>query len=134
MFLYAASRPRVNFSPSQTGDFIISSRRLILSSCKAVTSDAKSNAKLTYSSSVLATNLPNPARKAAICQYATPYGCKSHSRGGETAWFDSQNILLVAQINIIYIQVFMFIYTILQQIINMKRGRGKVNLRCRSYI
>ena len=68
MFLYAASRPRVNFSPSQTGDFIISSRRLILSSCKAFTSDAKSNAKLTYSSSVLATSLPNPAKQGKKCQ------------------------------------------------------------------
>jgi hypothetical protein len=66
MFLYAASRPRVKFSPSHTGDFIISSRRLILSSCKAVASDANSIAILTYSSSVFATSLPSPARAAAF--------------------------------------------------------------------
>ena len=61
IFLYVDSSPCVNFAPSQTGDFDISSRSVILSSPRAETSEASCNANLTYSSSVLATRRPKPA-------------------------------------------------------------------------
>lgn len=60
MFLYADSRPRVNFGPSQTGDLDIRSRRPILKFESAVTSEANCTANWTYSSSFLAIRFPNP--------------------------------------------------------------------------
>lgn len=58
---YVDSRPRMKFGPSQTGDFDIRLRRLILKLESAVTSDASCNANFTYSSSFLATRCPKPA-------------------------------------------------------------------------
>lgn len=65
---YVDSRPRMKFGPSQTGDFDIRSRRLILKLESAVTSDASCNANFTYSSSFLAIRCPKPALKHAKCQ------------------------------------------------------------------
>lgn len=58
---YVDSRWRMKFGPSQTGDFDMRFRRLILKLESAVTSDASCNANFTYSSSFLATRCPKPA-------------------------------------------------------------------------
>ena len=60
---YTSSKPRVKFAPSHTGDSAMRSRKVILKFESSLISEANLIARFTYSSSVFATRLPNPASK-----------------------------------------------------------------------